>query len=89
MLLNKNLYREMYQQYQAVQQGEIRQRLRNRQQIAGIEAWRQYLDLVEFCRLLCPSQSQRHRAEKLAMFQEYYERMRQFEAWRQTHGKTT
>ena len=85
MTFDKALYRQAYQQYQDI---ETKQQ-RKRQPRSPTEAWQQYLDLVEFCQLLCPERSQRHRDEKFAMLQTYYERIRQLETWRQQHGKTT
>lgn len=88
MALNKTLYRQVYQQYQQAEAWETLQRVRQRQPRSTGEAWQQYLDLVEFCQLLCPTRSQRHRIEKLTTLQTYYERIRQLEAWRQQHGNT-
>jgi len=54
MTLNKVLYRQAYQQYQ---QAETHQQQRRHQPRSLGEAWRQYLDLVEFCQLLCPNRT--------------------------------
>ena len=89
MSLNKELYRQAYQQYQQVNEWEVRERLGKRKHLSPLEAWRQYVDVVEFCWLFCPSQSQRQRTEKLMALNRYYERVQTLEAWRRQHGKTS
>ena len=89
MALNKELYRQAYQQYQEANERELRERLAKRKPLNGLEAWEQYVDLVEFCWLLCPTQSPHQRAEKLQALDRYYERVRQLETWRKQHGKTS
>ncbi len=86
--LNKELYRQAYQQYQQASEWKATQRLNRNKKLSAVEAWRQYVDLVGFCQLLCPSQVPRQRAEKFIMLETYYARIRQLESWRQQHGKT-
>lgn len=89
MSLDKNLYRQAYQQYQDMEAHEQRNRRSQQERLSPLKAWQQYVDLVEFCWKLCPSQSKYQRHEKLAALDRYYERVQKLEAWRKAHGKTS
>lgn len=88
MILDKELYRRAYQQYQQWNEVEAAERVRNAGRLSPAEAWRKYVDLVEFCWRLSPGQSQHQREQRLADWNRYYDRVRQLEAWRKEHGKT-
>jgi hypothetical protein len=89
MLIDKELYRQAYQQYQQWNEAEKKERLHHAEQLSPAEAWRRYVELVEFCWRLAPQQSQWQREQRLADWDRYYARVRQLEAWRRAHGKTT
>ena len=87
--LDKELYRQAYEQYRQWNEAELIERARNAGKLSPAEAWRQYVALVEFCWKLCPQQSDWQRELKLADVAQYYERVKKLEAWRRTRGKTT
>ncbi len=89
MVLDKKLYRWAYQQYQQWNKIEATERVLNAGHLSPPEAWCRYVDLVEFCWRLSPHQSQQQREQRLANWDEYYNRIRQLEVWRSKHGKTT
>ncbi len=89
MKLDKELYRQAYQQYRRWNQAELVDRARNAGKLSPSEAWRQYVALVEFCWKLYPQQSEWQRKQKLQDLARYHERVRTLEAWRGAHGKTT
>jgi hypothetical protein len=88
MKLDKELYRQAYQQYRRWNEAELVDRARNAGQLAPEVAWRQYVALVEFCWKLYPEQSEWQRKQKLADLERYYASLRKLEAWRREHGKT-
>ncbi len=88
MSLNKELYRQAYKQYQQWNEAKIIERAQNAGRLSPVEAWRQYVALVEFCWRLQPRQSQQQRQQRLADWDRYYARIQLLEAWRQRHGKT-
>lgn len=45
------------------------------------------MELVEFCRKLCPQQGEAQRREKPATLERYYESVHRMEAWRQSREK--
>lgn len=45
------------------------------------------MELVEFCRKVCPQQGEAQRREKLATLERYYESVHRMEAWRQSREK--
>ena len=88
MSLDKELYRQAYQQYDQWNKARAADRIRNAGQLSPTEAWRRYVELVEFCWRLSPRQSQQQREQRLADWDRYYDRVRRLEAWRKKHGKT-
>jgi hypothetical protein len=89
MQLDKDLYRKAYELHRQWNEAEKIERARNAGQLSPEEAWRQYVDLVEFCWRLCPEQSQRQREQKLIHLNRYYDRVQKLEAWRRAHDQTT
>jgi hypothetical protein len=89
MKLDKELYRQAYQQYQRWNEAELVDRARNAGKLTPEAAWRQYLALVEFCWKLCPEPGEWQRKQKLADLERYYANIRKLETWRREHGKTT
>jgi len=74
MKLDKELYRQAYQQYQRWNEAELVDRARNAGKLTPQAAWRQYVALVEFCWKLCPQQSEWQREQHLAEFAEVLEK---------------
>jgi hypothetical protein len=89
MHLDKDLYRQAYQQYQQWNEIEARERIRQAGQLSAAGAWHRYVDLVEFCWLLSPKPSQHQRREKLIALDRYYTRVQKLEVWRSKRGKAT
>lgn len=88
-MMDKSLYRRAYEQYRQWNEAREAERARDGGRLSPEEAWRRYVELVEFCWKLCPQQSETQRREKLAALERYYERVRRMEAWRQSRGRTT
>lgn len=87
--MDKPLYRWAYEQYRYWNEAREKERARGTGHLSPEEAWRRYVELVEFCWKLCPQQSEAQRREKLAALERYDESVRRMEAWRQSRGKTT
>ncbi len=88
MLLDKDLYRRAYESYREWNDVEAAERARSAGRLSAAEAWRQYVDLVEFCWRLAPEPSVHQRREKLAAIDRYYDAVQRLEERRQAHGKT-
>ena len=88
-MLDKELYRKVYESFRQWNEAEKIERARNAGQLSPQEAWRRYVDLVEFCWKIAPRQSDWQRNQKLAGLDRYYEQIKKLEAWRRVHGKTS
>ena len=86
-MLDKELYRNALEQYRLWNEAEA-ERARS-QQLSPAEGWRRYVELVDFCLRLAPEQSRQQREQRLADWDRYYQRVKQFEAWRRSRGKAT
>lgn len=86
-MIDKQLYREAYEQHRQWNLLEMADRLQNIDKLSPAQMWRQYVELVEFCWRLNPQQSHWQRAQKLTALEHYYRRVQQLEAWRKIHGK--
>ena len=82
------LDRALYRQASKAQSDwhEAAERARATEVPSPLDAWRQYVDLVQFCWKLCPEQSPYERREKLAALDHYYECVRRMEQWRRRRG---
>ena len=88
MPLDKKLYRQTYQQYQTWNEAKKAGHLHNTPLLPA-EAWRRYVELVEFCWRLADEPSPQQREQRLADWDIYYARLQQFEEGRRARGKTT
>ena len=75
-MLNKELYRQAYAQWQGWSEAAEKERLLAVAQLSSGERWRQFQALVEFSRNIQPELSSYERAEKLASVERYYEAVR-------------
>lgn len=87
-MIDKELYRRAYELHRVWNEYEEAERVRKAGTLPPGEAWRRYVDLVEFCWRLAPEQSAVQRAEHLAALDLYYERVQRLEAWRKERAKT-
>ncbi len=87
-MLDKELYRNALEQYKQWNEAELGARARS-PMLSPAEGWRRYVELVDFCLRLAPEQSRQQREQRLADWDSYHQRVRQLEAWRQSHGKAT
>ena len=87
-MLDKELYRQSYAQWQGWSDAAEKERLLAAAQLSSGERWRQFQALVEFSRNIQPELSPYERAEKLASVDRYYEAVRRLEEWRQQHGRS-
>lgn len=88
MPLDKDLYRKAYALYRQWNEAELVARARNASQLSPDEAWRRYVDLVEFSWRLCPEQSQWQWEQKLQHLDRYHAKLQKLEEWRRARGKT-
>lgn len=88
MQLDKDLYRQAYEAYREWNAAEAAERAATAGQLSPAEAWRQYVDLVEFCWRLAPEPGVHQRREKAAALDRYYTAVRRLEERRRTHGGT-
>jgi len=86
--LDKDLYRRAYDQYRQWNDLIARERQQQAGQLSPAEAWRRYVELVEFCWRLSPEPGRWQRQEKLAALERYYDAVQKLEVWRREHGKT-
>ena len=87
MALDKELYRKAHELYRQWNEFEFIDHVRNPSRRTPTEAWRHYVDLVEFCWKLSPQQSEWQRDQKLAELDRYYAQLQKLEAWRRARGK--
>ncbi len=87
MALDKELYRKATELFHQWNESEFIEHVRNAGKLLPVEAWRQYVDLIEFGWKLSPRQSDRQRDQKLVDLDRYYAQLQKLEAWRRTRGK--
>ncbi|MCX7855241.1 MAG: hypothetical protein N2556_04555 [Anaerolineae bacterium] len=87
-MLDKELYRQAYEQYRRWNEAEEAERAHDARRLSPQEAWRRYVELVEFCWKLCPQRSETERQEKLAALERYYESVQRLEEWRRARRET-
>jgi hypothetical protein len=87
-MLDKELYRRTYAQWQGWSNATEKERLLATAQCSSGERWRQFQALVEFSRNIQPELSPYERAEKLAAVDRYNEAVRRLEEWRRQYGRS-
>ncbi len=87
MAIDKELYRKTYAQYQQWSDARLLERAKMANKLSSVEAFRQYVDLVEFVWKLSPKPEVWQREEKLKALDRYYAQIQKLEAWRRTHRK--
>ena len=85
--IDKKLYQQAYKFYRQWNEAEFVDRIKNAGKLSPAETFQQYVSLVEFCWKLCPQQSESQRKQKLLSIERYYDRIKNFEEWRQLNGK--
>jgi len=87
-MLDKELYRDVYQYWQSRSQADEEARLLSVAQLSSDERWSQFQALLEFSLSVQPLQNPHERAQKLLALEKYYEAIRQLQAWRNEHGQS-
>lgn len=87
-LIDPVLYRQAQEEYRQWNALETEARLNKSERLSALDAWRRYVDLVEFCWRLHPEQSKWQRVQKLAALDRYYTNLQLFETRRKALGKT-
>ncbi|MFQ5637929.1 MAG: hypothetical protein ACE5IR_08015 [bacterium] len=82
MSIDKELYRQAFEQYRNWNEAELMHRVRNAGKLTPEGGWRQYTDMWKFCIELSPQQSEAQRKLKLRDLDEYYSMIKKFEKWR-------
>jgi hypothetical protein len=65
-MIDKELYRQAHELHKAWNEFDEAERTRKAGTLTPTQAWRQYVDLVEFIWRMVPEQSVKERAEHLA-----------------------
>ncbi len=87
MKLDRELYRQAHEWYQQWNQAELIESARNSGRVSAQEAWRQYIGLWTFSMKLSTRPSQVQRRLKFVQWEQYYNRVKTLENWRQRLGK--
>lgn len=87
MKLDKELYRKAYALHQQSSDAKLVERATLHNELSSAEAFKQYVELVEFVWRLCPEPSEWQRKEKLESLNRYYASIQRLEAWRRKHGQ--
>ena len=87
MKLDKELYRKAYELHQQSSDAKLVERAKLHSELSPAEAFRQYVELVEFVWRISPEPSEWQRKEKLESIDRYYDAVQRLEAWRRKHGK--
>lgn len=81
MKLDKELYRQSYEQLRQWNQAQLKERAQTAGQRDPQQGWQEFVDLWEFGRQIGVKQSQWQRQDKLAALARYYERVQKLEIW--------
>ena len=87
MTIDKDLYREAFEQYRQWNEAELRERIRNAGQRTPQQSWEAYLSLWNFCRKLGSKASPYQQRQKLEALELSYSRVQKMEAWRKARGR--
>lgn len=87
MALDKELYRRAYALHEQWSEAKLIERAKNADKLSPAEAFRQYVDLVEFFWKIRPKPEHRQREEKLKALDRYYAQIQKLEAWRRAPRK--
>jgi hypothetical protein len=89
MALDKELYRKAHELYSQWNEVELIDSVRNAGKLSPQQAWRQYVDLWEFCMKLSPAPTELQEKQRGRELEQYYANLKTFESKRRAHGKTT
>ncbi len=87
--INTISLRERLGYYQALNETEWCDCLKNAGQKSLAQKWQEFCSLIEFGYAIKPQPSLHEQRQKIEMLGQYYARIQQFEAWRQQHGKSS
>jgi len=82
MFIDKKLYKNALARYKEWNQAEKAARYKRAGTLTPLQTWQQYVELTELCWQMCPQQSPTQRARKIAAIEQYYDRVRRLEEWR-------
>ena len=85
-MIDATLYRDALKQYKEWNEAELLEQVRNAGNTPPEKKVRQYFELMAFCRLLNPQQSEWQRAEKLAALDRDYEAVIKLEKRRKQYA---
>jgi hypothetical protein len=89
MKLDKELYRKAHELYSQWNEVELIDSLRHAEKLSPQQAWRQYVDLWEFCMKLSPAANELQEKQRERELAQYYANLTKFESMRRARGKTT
>ena len=88
MILDKELYRQAREWYREWDEYESYQRALEDARLSPVEAWRRYAALWEFVTRVAPEPNEYQHKLRMAELEDYYERMKRFEAGRRERGSS-
>lgn len=86
--INKTAWKETLALYQAWNEAEFRERIRNAGKKTPLQKWREFLAIMEFGLMIKPQPSEHEQRQKIEMLNQYYERVQYFERRRSQVGKS-
>ena len=89
MALDKELYRKAHELYTQWNEAELIDSVRQAEKLSPQKAWRQYVDLWEFCMKLSPAASELQEKQRERELDQYYANLTKFESMRLARGETT
>ncbi|HNB53122.1 MAG TPA: hypothetical protein PK530_14325 [Anaerolineales bacterium] len=86
MSINANLYREAFEYYRQWNEAELKAQAHQAGQLSPEERWEQYKTLWQFCAQLAGPPSENYLKHHFGKWADYYEKMHQFETWKQQNA---
>jgi hypothetical protein len=87
--IDKTAWQATLAQYRAWNDAEWCERVRNAGKKSPAQKWHEFLDLMEFGMQIKPQPSKHEQRQKMEMWNQYYQRIQRFEAWRKRHGNSS
>ena len=85
--IDKCVWQETLKHYQALNEAEFREKVRNAGKKSLSQKWREFLAIIEFGLKIKPQPSEHEQRQKVEMLNRYYERIQRFEARKTQRGE--
>lgn len=81
--VDKTVYQEVLRQYSAWNRSELKRKIQEAGTKSSNQKWQEYLAIMEFGMMIKPHPSKHEERQKMEILNRYYQRIQQFEKWRQ------